>query len=152
MKRLWLVFRVLLLGAAASLAAYIPYKYATQLHAIEGIYFYLFPLSSVVALAGILLAWKPELGFTLPIWLRTATSAIAVGWIATGVICVPSLAKTTMAAPLKGLFATFHMTTQHIFLSLVVTFMLLVPQAVHSWFRVEAKLPDRERETVPSEG
>lgn len=152
-KLIWISFRFLLFAAAASLAAYIPFKYATQLHAIEGIYAFLFPLSSVVALAGLLLAFKPELGFNLPLWLRTATSAIAVGWIATGVICVPSLARTTLTAPFQGIFATFHMTAQHIFLSLSVTFMLLVPQAVYGWFRAPLPAAQEELEkTVPSEG
>ena len=53
------IFRVALFAAALSLAAYIPYKYATQLHAITGLYAFLFPLASVLAAAGMLLAMKP---------------------------------------------------------------------------------------------
>ncbi len=149
----WNLFRFLLFAAAASLAAYIPFKYATQLHAIEGIYFYLFPLSSVVALAGILLAWKPVDAFRLPLWLKAATSAIAIGWIATGVVCIPSLAKTTMSAPALGLFATFHMVAQHVFLSLSVTFLLLVPHSFYAWFGKAVPAPEGEAaaEVAPSE-
>ena len=139
----WRFFRFLVLAAAASLAVYIPFKYATQLHAIDGIYAFLFPLSSLVALAGLALAWKPALGLRIPLWLRAGTSVIAVGWIATGVLCIPSLTRTTMAAPLAGLFATFHMTAQHIFLSLSVTLLLLAPQAVHGWFRQPLPTPKK---------
>ena len=52
-------FRIALFAAAASLAAYIPYKYATQLHAIQGLYAFLFPLSAILAAAGIALAVRP---------------------------------------------------------------------------------------------
>lgn len=148
----WRIFRFLVLAAAASLAVYIPFKYATQLHAIEGIYAFLFPLSSLVALAGIGLAWKPETAFRAPLWIRAAVSVVAVGWIATGVLCIPSLTRTTMAAPLAGFIATFHMTAQHVFLSLSVTFMLLVPHTVYGWFRQPTPEVDGSREkTVPSE-
>ena len=55
-----MLFRAALFAAAASLAAYIAYKFATQLHAIDGLYAFLFPLSSLLAAAGIILAVKPR--------------------------------------------------------------------------------------------
>ena len=42
----WL-FRIALFAAAARLAACIPYKYATQLHAVDGLCAFLFPLSAL---------------------------------------------------------------------------------------------------------
>ena len=53
-------FRIALFVAAASLALYIPYKYATELHAISGLYAYLFPLSGVLAVFGMILAVRPQ--------------------------------------------------------------------------------------------
>ena len=52
----WWIFRTALFASAASLAIYIGYKYATQLHTLEGFYAFLFPLSSVLAVAGMVLA------------------------------------------------------------------------------------------------
>ncbi len=52
--------RVILLLLAATLAFYIPFKYATQLHAATGIYAFLFPLSGLLAIAGITLSVKPQ--------------------------------------------------------------------------------------------
>ncbi len=135
MRASWLVYRFLLLAAAVSLAMYIPYKYATQLHAIDGLYFYLFPLSPIVAMAGIVLAYRPQFAFSMPLWIRSAVSLISVGWIATGVLCIPSLSQTVIAEPLRGFFATFHMTAQHIFLSLGVAFFMMAPLGVYKLFR-----------------
>lgn len=152
-RRAWWILRVLVFLAGSSLVGYIPYKYATQPDALVGIYGFLFPLSSLVALAGILLAVRPEIGFRLPFWLRTGLATIAMGWIATGVLCIPTLTNTVIAAPLRGLFATFHMTAQHVFLSFAVVFGFLAPQLVYSWFslatpdvgrRLESKeIPER---------
>ena len=81
---LWGSCRFILLALVVSLPAYVPFKYATQLHAIDGLYALLFPFSSVIALAGIALAVRPALGFQLPLWLRAGVSVLSVGWIATG--------------------------------------------------------------------
>lgn len=130
----WLGFRILLLAAAVSLAIYIPFKYATQLHAIEGIYAFLFPFSSLVALTGIVLALRPDLAFNTPRVLSSAVGAISAMWIATGVVCIPSLMQTTLSTPMLGAFATFHMLGQHVFLSLGVIFLLLAPGFVYRIF------------------
>lgn len=135
-RKAWNFFRFVLLAAAVSLLAYIPYKYATGLHATQGVYFYLFPLSGVVALLGIVLSVRPALGFRLPLWARAGVATVAMGWIATGILCIPSLTRMTLAAPLAGLFATFHMAAQHLFLSGAVVFLLLAPHSVYSLFGV----------------
>ncbi len=47
-----LIFRAALLLSTLGLAAYSPYKYASQLHAISGRYAFLFPIFGLLALAG----------------------------------------------------------------------------------------------------
>lgn len=123
-----LVFRVLLFAAAASLAAYIPFKYATQLHAIAGMYAFLFPLSGLLAIAGMWLAVRPQSGCSCNIPVRGGMSALALLWMGTGLLCVPSLTMSVLENPGAGLFAAFHMVAQHVFLSLSLLAFALVPQ------------------------
>ena len=137
----WLAFRAVMLVTAASLAIYIPYKYATQLHAIDGLYAVLFPLSSVLAIAGVALGVRPALAFRLPTPARAAVGAIAGSWLMTGVLCIPSLTETTLEAPAAGLFATFHMLAQHVVLSLAVSALVLAPRATYARFGVEPPAP-----------
>lgn len=139
-RKSWLMLRVLLFFSAFSLALFIPYKYATQLHAVEGIYAFLFPLSSVLAVGGMIFAIKPQWSHKVPRWLAAGLAALGSVWIATGILCIPSLMKTTLSAPLLGLFATFHMTAQHIFLSGALIFLLLAPRYVYGLFN--APLPE----------
>ena len=112
----WL-FRAALFAAAASLAAYIPYTYATQLHAISGIYAFLFPLSSLLAFAGMIFAVKPAKACDCGVTMRSGMAALSVLWLATGVMCVGTLTDAVTKDPLHGSIATFHMVTQHVFLS-----------------------------------
>lgn len=139
----WVIFRVALLAAAVSLGFYIPYKYATQLHAVQGLYAFLFPLSSVLVVLGIALSVRPELAFRIPGPGRAAVAALAAGWIATGMLCVPSLTKQAMSIPVAGLFATFHMLAQHVFLSLSVAALVVVPAAVFAQFGAAAATRER---------
>lgn len=139
-RPLWTGFRITLFAAALSLAGYIPYKYLTQLHAIEGLYAFLFPLSTILVIAGLALSVRPDLAFRLPLLGRAITAAIAVGWMATGVLCVPSLTATALHSPLAGGFAMFHMITQHIFLSVSVAMLVLVPSATMVWFGVAPEI------------
>ncbi len=120
-------FRLALFAAAASLAVYIPYKFATQLHAITGIYAFLFPLSVLLAAAGIVLAVKPEKACDCGVSMRAGVGALSVLWLATGVLCVGSLAAAVMEHPMHGSIATFHMLTQHVFLSLSLIAFALLP-------------------------
>lgn len=124
------LFRVLLFAAAASLAAYIPFKYATQLHALQGIYAFLFPLSGVLAAAGILLALKPQVACQCATPVRAGVAALAGLWLVTGLLCVPSLMASIDKSPAGGLFATFHMLAQHIFLSASVLAFAFAPHRV----------------------
>lgn len=125
-----LTFRVLLFGAAASLAVYIPFKYATQLHAVTGLYAFLFPLSGLLAAAGIVLSLRPRAACALNLSMRFGLGSVAVLWSATGALCLPSLAASVARAPAAGLLATFHMTAQHLFLSLTVLAFAIAPQAL----------------------
>lgn len=130
----WKAFRAVIFLAAASLAIYIPYKYATQLHATEGLYAFLFPLSSVLALGGIVFAWKPALVFRIPFLLRAPVGLIAAGWIGTGLLCIPSLMQTTLNG---GLFATFHLLVQHVVLSISLGTLVLAPRATYAHFGLQ---------------
>lgn len=122
------VFRLAVFLAGLSLAAYIPYKYATQLHAISGMYAFLFPLSGLLALAGIVVACKPETACDCGVPMRAGVGALAVTWMATGLMCVKSLAAGIMDDPLQGTIATFHMAVQHVFLSLSLLAFAFLPE------------------------
>lgn len=134
----WMVFRWTMFLTAASLAVYIPYKYLTALHAIEGAYALLFPFSAVLALGGILLAAKPERAFRLPLAVRAPVTLIAAGWIYTGALCVPSLAQSILTHPFGGLFATFHMLAQHVVLSTLVGLLVAAPKTTFTWMGLPA--------------
>lgn len=123
-----LVFRLALFLAALSLAAYIPYKYATQLHAVSGIYAFLFPLSGLLALAGITVAVKPQVACDCGMPVRSGLGALAVLWMVTGMLCVKSLAAGMLNDPLHGSIAMVHMLAQHAFLSLSLLAFALFPQ------------------------
>lgn len=124
---IWTIFRIGLFAAAMSLAAYIPYKYATELHAITGLYAFLFPFSAILAVAGIVLSLRPKSACDCSTMTRVGMGSVAVLWLATGVMCGGSLAESVAAAPVSGLFATFHMVVQHIFLSASVFAFAVAP-------------------------
>ena len=128
------IFKVALLASAVSLLGYIPYKYWTQLHAIKGLYALLFPLSSVVAAAAIALALFPQRMLRLRLFVRAGIGSIATVWLITGLLCVPTLAAQTLIAPASGLLATLHMLAHHVFLSLSVVALVLVPHMNSGWF------------------
>ncbi len=121
------ILRTGLFLIAASLAIYIAYKYATQLHAIAGFYAFLFPLSGVLALAGMVLAVKPQAACDCSGSMRGGAGIIAAGWMATGLMCIPSLTETVRVMPLGGAFAMFHMLTQHVVLPMAILAFALSP-------------------------
>lgn len=123
----WL-FRAALFAAAASLAAYIPYKYATQFHAVSGLYAFLFPLSGLLAAAGMIVAVKPEKACDCGTTMRTGLAALAGLWLVTGMLCVGALTQSVLADPLRGSIASFHMLAQHVFLSLSLIAFAWAPQ------------------------
>ena len=123
-----LLFRIVLFAAGATLAAYIPFKYVTQLHAVTGIYAFLFPLSSLLALAGMVLAIRPQTGCDCSTIVRTGAGGLAILWLATGLLCIPSLAETMLESPAGGAIASGHMLLQHIFLSLSILAFAVMPR------------------------
>ncbi len=144
----WKVFRAVILVAAVSLGGYIAFKTATRPHAFTGLYAVLFPLSIIVTVAGVALAIDPALGFRAPLWTRAAVGVAAAGWLANGVLCVPSLTQATLSAPLAGLFATGHMLLQHVVLTIGVAALALAPRAVYRWFGLET--PAGVRHSTPA--
>ena len=132
----WLL-RAALFLAAASLAAYIPYKYATQLHAVTGFYAFLFPLSTLLAAAGIFAAVKPDKACDCGVTMRSGVAALSLLWLATGVMCVGSLTEAVIEHPMHGSIATFHMIAQHVFLSLMLLAIALAPQRMAKAMGVE---------------
>ena len=141
----WL-FRVALFAAAASLAVYIPFKYATQLHAVTGFYAFIFPLSALLATAGIVVAVKPERACDCGPTVRSGIAALSVLWLATGMLCASALAGAVMSHPLRGSLATFQMTTQHVFLSLSLIAFAWLPRRMAAALGGEVVSP---REPVP---
>lgn len=133
-------FRAALFGAAASLAAYVPYKYLTELHAVEGMYAFLFPLAPILAIAGMLLAVRPSSGCDCGVGVRSGVGALGILWLATGMLCTKSLAVGVMAAPLAGLLAAFQMFVQHVFLSLAVLAIAWKPLAMSTWLKASSPL------------
>jgi len=129
-----LIFRFALFAAAASLALYIPFKYATQMHVMTGLYAFLFPLSGIVALSGMVLAIKPRISCDCggmdaqtSIIVRAGVGAIALLWMVNGMLCMPTLAAMIKYSVWGTAFAAIHMTAQHIFLSLSVMAFAFAP-------------------------
>lgn len=125
-----LLFRIGLFAAGASLAFYIPFKYATQLHTVTGLYAVLFPLSGLLALAGMVLAVRPQTGCDCSTIVRAAGGGLALLWLATGLLCIPSLSETILKTPAGGLIATAHMLLQHVFLALGILAFAVAPRAL----------------------
>ena len=121
------VLRALLFLSAASLALYIPFKYATQLHAITGLYAFLFPLSGLLAAAGIVLAVKPEAACDCSTMTRIGGGGLAMGWMATGLMCTASLTEMVKEMPLGGSIAMVHMLAQHVVLSMAILAFAIAP-------------------------
>jgi len=122
-----MLFRVALFAVAASLAGYIIFKYATSLHATEGLYALLFPFSSILALVGISFAVKPMTSCDCSVEFRAGVGGLSVAWMATGMNCVSSLANTIAVSPGAGSFAAFQMVSQHILLPMAILGFLYAP-------------------------
>jgi len=142
--RAWVAARLALLAASVSLACFVPFRYATSPPPFGGLYGYLFPLSGLIALVGIALAMRPGLVFRMPLAARAAVAGLGAAWMATGLFCLSSLTATTMTMPLPGLFATFHMLVQHVFITLAVGGFALAPGAVYRLFGFDLS-PAREQ-------
>ena len=146
-----LTFRVALFIVAASLAAYIPYKYATSLHAVQGMYAYLFPLSGLLALVGMILAVNPK-ACDCSAGIRSGVAGLSILWMGIGLMCVPSLTSMIIHSPLGGLFASFHLLSQHVFLSLSLLGFALAPAWMLSKLGIiQWTATATTTETVPTE-
>ena len=138
----WTIFRIALFVAAASLVFYLIFKYTTQLHTISGYYTFMLPLSSFVAIAGMYIATKPKSACDCGGGLRIGIGAIAGGWLVVGLACVPSLAQHIVNSPVSGLFATFQMLVQHVFLALSVIAFATYPKRMLVIFGLDNTIGD----------
>src|SRR5262249_28652880 len=123
----WSVFRIALAAAAVSQLIYIPYRYATLPPTIDGPSGILSPFSTVLAGLGIALALGPERSVRMPALARLGVGCLAGAWLLVGLVCVPSLVASVLQSPGRGLFATFQMLAQHVFLSTAVTALTCAP-------------------------
>lgn len=78
-----------------------------------------------------------------------AGRAYAASWLVMGLACVPSLSALAAKSPMQGLFATLHMTAQHVFLGLVALTATRAPATLHS-FLAGASTSSSEARTAPS--
>lgn len=119
------VLRVLLALTAVSLFVYVPYRYVTRPPEFGGFlgtsYALLFPLSVLLAGLALQAAWRPRVLDRLESAGRGTAGRWGLGvyggaWVLMGLMCVPSLTALAAHSPVEGLFATIHMTAQHVFL------------------------------------
>ncbi len=129
-----LVLRAILFLSAATLALYIPFKYATQLHAVTGLYAILFPLSGLLAVGGMLLAVKPQAACDCSAMTRIGGGALAALWMATGLMCTASLTEMFREIPIGGTVAMIHMLAQHVVLSMAILTFAIAPQQTARMF------------------
>ena len=136
--------RVILFLSAATLALYIPFKYATQLHAATGIYAFLFPLSGLLAIAGITLSVKPRTACDCSTMTRGGAGVLAVGWMVTGLLCISSLSAMVREMPLGGTIAMVHMLAQHVVLSMAILAFAIWPRRTAILFGAPLPVPARD--------
>ena len=144
------LLRFVLLASALSLAAYIVYKLATQMHATEGIYYAVFPLSSLLAAAGIMLATQPQTACSCSKMTRFTMGGLAAAWAVTGLVCSPALVEAIGNSPAAGIFATLHMLVQHVLLSGFIIAFALWPRAMAERLGTPAARTGRTPRLVPS--
>lgn len=133
------LFRLALFAAAASLAAYIPYRYAMQSHAAGSLYGWLFPWSSLLAIAGMVFALRPRMACDCGVITRVGLGGLAIGWMAAGMLCTEPLLRAIVNHPAAGLAATFQMSAQHLFLSASVFALVAYPARVTAWLTGQAR-------------
>ncbi len=143
-----LVLRAILFLSAATLALYIPFKYATQLHAITGLYAFLFPLSGLLAAGGLVLAVKPEVACDCSTAMRIGGGGLAFGWMATGLMCTASLTEMIREMPLGGSIAMVHMLAQHVVLSMAIFALAVAPARTARMFGAPVPLPTKRAEAI----
>ena len=129
-RRRWRLIRWALLLAGLSLALYMPWKAVTSFDKLQDIYGPWFLQGAVVAVTGLFFTLKPGFAARLPLLLRAAVAISALLWMRTGLACTPHLIKTIQASLGPGLFASFHMFVQHIFLAAGVVAFAVAPRAL----------------------
>ena len=142
------VLRAILFLSAATLALYLPFKYATQLHAVTGLYAILFPLSGLLAIGGMVLAVKPEAACDCSTMTRIGGGGLAVLWMATGLMCTASLTETVREMPLGGTIAMVHMLAQHVVLSMAILAFAIAPQRTARMFGAPEPLLTKRAEAI----
>lgn len=147
-RRTWGFFRWALFAAGLSLALYLPYRYATNPPTMPGLYAFLFPLSSILAGAGMVLALRPGFSSLLNTFVRAGIAAVAVLWLVAGMACIPSLGFKILSAPAAGLLATFQMFVQHVFLPGFVGAFALKPLDTCAWFGLTAPVQEDHEEAA----
>ena len=114
------ILRLALGLTGLSLWAYLPYRYLARPPAFEGFlgsaYALLFPLSALLALGALAVAWRPELLGRLGDTRLKVVGAYGGAWLLMGFLCLPRLTALSATEPFKGALSTFHMTAQHVFL------------------------------------
>ncbi len=143
-----LVLRAILFLSAATLALYIPFKYATQLHAVTGLYAILFPLSGLLAVGGMVLAVKPEAACDCSTMTRAGGGGLAVLWMATGLMCTASLTEMVREMPLGGTVAMVHMLAQHVVLSMAILGFAISPRQTARIFGAPESILARRAKAV----
>lgn len=151
--------RLALAITAVSLWVYIPYRYAVRPPDAEGLpgtaYALLFPLASLLAAGALAVAVRPRL---LSRWdeanpgvvaSRWVVGTYAASWLVMGLACVPSLSALAATSPIQGLFATLHMTAQHVFLGLAALTAAFAPATLRSILAGASTSPTEAR-TAPS--
>jgi len=137
--------RAALLLASLALFAYIVFRYTLYLPPDHGsVYGKIFPLATLLAASGIALAVQPFFLRDLPgpggTVLRAGLTGLSGLWMATGLLCVRSLARGAVAAPLGGTFDLLHLVSDHVLLPLGIVALVWVPaQVAH---RLGGQRPD----------
>lgn len=130
------ILRLALGLTALSLWAYIPYRYAVRPPVFDGfigaVYAILFPLSALLALGALAVAWRPAIVSRLRDTTLKAVGVFGGAWLLMGFLCVPRLTALTAVEPVKGSISMVHMTAQHVFLGVMAMAVAWLPQAVVS--------------------
>lgn len=134
----WMTFRAVLLLSGLSLVGYVAYRYTLfQPPSAGSLYGTIFPLSLLLAGAGIVLAVRPDTldqlrgprGFAV----RGGLTAFGAVWMATGAMCVASFARAIPEAPLGGTIDMVHMLSDHVVLPLGIAALAWAPARVARW-------------------
>lgn len=134
------VLRVALALTAVSLLFYVPFRYVTRPPEFGGFldtaYALLFPLSLLLAGAALWAAWRPGLPSRLAVadgsTGRWILGLYGGGWLLMGLMCLPSLTSLAAHSPVEGLFASVHMTAQHVFLGFAAVATAVHPAAARA--------------------